>query len=84
MAILFAVCFLLSLASASTVVDLGYASYEGRTISTGITQWLGMRFAAPPVGDLRFAAPQNPLSVEGIQQATEVCISCSQLPIDGC
>ncbi|KAJ5491809.1 Carboxylesterase type B [Penicillium expansum] len=77
MAILFAICSLLSIASASTVVDLGYASYEGRTQSTGVTQWLGMRFAAPPVGDLRFAAPQDPLSVEGIQQATEhgsICI----------
>jgi hypothetical protein len=32
-----------------------------------------------PVGDLRFAAPQDPLSVEGIQQATEVCIYCLDL-----
>lgn len=61
---------LLSLASASTV-NLGYTSYEGRTLS-GVTQWLGMRFAAPPVEDLRFAAPQDPLPVEGVQQATEV------------
>ncbi|KAJ5840993.1 Lipase [Penicillium chrysogenum] len=77
MAIFLYICFLLSLASASTVVDLGYARYEGQTLSTGVTQWLGMRFAAPPVGDLRFAAPQDPLSVEGIQQATEhgsICI----------
>lgn len=71
----FAICTLLSLASASTVVDLGYAKYEGYAYS-GVTQWLGMRFAAPPVGDLRFAAPQDPLSVEGTQQATKVCTSC--------
>lgn len=81
MAIFLYICFLLSLASASTVVDLGYASYEGRTLSTGVTQWLGIRFAAPPVGDLRFASPQDPLPVKGIQQATEVCISCVQLSI---
>jgi carboxylesterase type B len=61
---------LLSLASASTV-NLGYTSYEGHTVS-GVTQWLGMRFAAPPVGALRFAAPQDPLSVAGVQQATQV------------
>lgn len=83
MAIFLYICFLLSLASASTVVDLGYARYEGRTLSTGVTQWLGMRFAAPPVGDLRFAAPHDPLPVEGIQQATEVCIYYLHLPIGG-
>jgi Carboxylesterase type B len=77
MAKFFAICTLISLASASTVVDLGYARYEGHTHS-GVTQWLGMRFAAPPVGDLRFAAPQDPLSVEGIQQATKVCTYCLQ------
>lgn len=81
MAKFFALCTLLSLASASTVVDLGYARYEGYTHS-GVTQWLGMRFAAPPVGDLRFAAPQDPLSVEGTQQATQVCSSCLQFFID--
>lgn len=75
MAKFFAICTLLSLASASTVVDLGYARYEGHTHS-GVTQWLGMRFAAPPVGDLRFAAPQDPLSIEGIQQATKACTFC--------
>ncbi|KAJ5951812.1 Carboxylesterase type B [Penicillium vulpinum] len=77
MAIFLYICSLLSLSTASTVVDLGYASYEGRTLSSGVTQWLGMRFAAPPVGDLRFAAPQDPLSVKGIQQAIEhgsICI----------
>jgi carboxylesterase type B len=83
MAIFLFICFLLSLASASTVVDLGYARYEGQTLSTGVTQWLGMRFAAPPLGDLRFAAPQDPLSVEGIQQAIEVCVYCLDLSIGG-
>lgn len=74
---------LLSLSSASAVVDLGYASYEGRTLSNGITQWLGMRYAAPPVGDLRFAAPKDPLAVKGIQQANEACISTAHLSIAG-
>ncbi|KAJ5312889.1 hypothetical protein N7508_003719 [Penicillium antarcticum] len=63
---------LLSLASAtSPVVKLGYANYEGRSLSTGVSQWLGIRFAAPPVGERRFAAPHDPLSVAGVQQATE-------------
>lgn len=51
------------------LVHLGYSSYQGRSLSNGITQWLGLRYAAPPVGDLRFAAPQDPLPAEGVQDA---------------
>ncbi|KAI9743127.1 MAG: hypothetical protein M1818_003422 [Claussenomyces sp. TS43310] len=43
------------------VVDLGYCNYTGATVSDDINQWLGMRYAAPPVGDLRFRAPQDPV-----------------------
>ncbi|KAF4551841.1 Carboxylesterase-like protein 7 [Elsinoe fawcettii] len=51
------------------VVDVDYTSYRGTTLSNGIAQWLGIRFAAPPLGHLRFAAPQDPEPVEGIQDA---------------
>lgn len=68
---------LLSLTSASAVVDLGYARYEGRTLSNGVTQWLGIRYAAAPTGNLRFAAPRDPPSVKGTQQATKVRIPCA-------
>lgn len=79
MAIVF-VLFLLSLAYAqSPVVNLGYSSYEGRSLSNGISQWLGMRFASPPVGWARFAAPQDPPVQEGVQRATSVCVGFSQL-----
>lgn len=54
----------------SSLVHLGYSSYEGTCLPNGITQWLGLRYAAPPVGDLRFAAPQDPLPVEEVQHAT--------------
>ena len=43
----------------TNTVDLGYSKYEGYT-AEGVNQWLGMRFAAPPVGDLRWRAPQPP------------------------
>lgn len=43
-------------------VDLGYAQYKGFRTSNGIDKWFGMRYAAPPLGDLRFRAPQDPLS----------------------
>lgn len=66
--------FLASVVSAlDTVVDLQYASYQGYANSTnGVTQWLGIRYAAPPVGNLRFAAPEDPLNMSGIQDATKV------------
>lgn len=70
---IFYLFFLLSLAAAKlAVVDLGYTSYEGRSLAGGVSQWLGMRYAAPPVGELRFAAPQDPLSQQGVQQANQV------------
>lgn len=64
--------FCLYVVAADTVVNLGYASYRGTALSNGISQWLGMRFAAPPVGKLRFAAPQDPPVMKGIQDATKV------------
>ncbi|THZ72138.1 alpha/beta-hydrolase [Aureobasidium pullulans] len=43
------------------LVDVSYSKYQGVSLENGITQWLGVRFAAPPVGNLRFAAPQDPV-----------------------
>jgi carboxylesterase type B len=42
------------------VVHLDYASYEGVSGDNGISKWLGIRYAAPPLGNLRFAEPQDP------------------------
>ena len=61
------------------VVDLGYTKYQGDTYPGGISQWLGIRYAQPPVGDLRFAAPQNITGNGTLQMATEVCHKCPSL-----
>lgn len=54
-------------------VDLGYATYRGVNSSdTGISQWLGMRYAAPPLGNLRFRAAQDPPNTSGVQLANIV------------
>lgn len=47
-------------------------SYVGSALSNGISQWIGMRYAAPPVGDLRFKAPSDPPSYDEPQPAHTV------------
>ncbi|KAJ3754100.1 Alpha/Beta hydrolase protein [Lentinula raphanica] len=62
------------------VIDLGYAQYQGAFDSTNnLTNYLGMRYAAPPLGNLRWQAPQSPASNDsGIQQATTQPLTCPQ------
>jgi carboxylesterase type B len=54
-----------------SIVHLDYATYRGTDgdNSTGVSKWLGIRFAAPPLGDLRFSAPQDPPASHGIIDA---------------
>ncbi|KAM7222352.1 Alpha/Beta hydrolase fold [Rhypophila decipiens] len=60
-------------------VDLNYTIYEGDALPSGINRFLGMRYAAPPLGNLRFRAPiepfpSSPRSV--IKQATRFRALC--------
>lgn len=54
------------------VVDLGYSSYQGTSLQNGVSRWLGIRYAAPPLGDLRFRAPDDPLETTTLQMADAV------------
>jgi hypothetical protein len=57
-------------------VSLDYSTYIGTPQSgTGVTEWLGIRYAAPPLGDLRFARPQDPATVSTPQPANQVSLS---------
>ncbi|ESZ91062.1 hypothetical protein SBOR_8556 [Sclerotinia borealis F-4128] len=66
-----------------SLVNLGYAQYQGTLLSLGITQYLGMRYASPPLGDLRFRAPQPPQSLSGVQNAQTfqpICLATNNGP----
>lgn len=55
------------------IVDLGYATYQGvRLKEAGVDQFLGMRYAASPLGHLRFRGPQDPIPKSGVQDASSV------------
>jgi len=63
--------------TSDALVDLGYASYQGTSLSMGVNQYLGISFAAPPIGNLRWRAPVDPLPVLGLQSANAVRIRIS-------
>ncbi|KAJ6577951.1 Alpha/Beta hydrolase protein [Mycena capillaripes] len=65
-------------AQSAPIVDLGYAQYQGTVSAANISHFLGIRYAAAPLGDLRFRAPQPPASVTGVQQATIQPNQCFQ------
>ncbi|KAI0855794.1 carboxylesterase [Xylaria cubensis] len=49
--------------SASTArANLGYATYRGTLVGAGggVAQYLGLRYAAPPLGEMRFRRPVDP------------------------
>jgi carboxylesterase type B len=72
-----------ALASANApVIDLGYAQYQGSVDTvTNTTSFLGIRYAAPPLGNLRWAAPQPPPTTSGVQQANTQPNECYQAPL---
>lgn len=75
-------CQLFYLAIAvSPVVDLGCTKYVGVAKYDGISQWLGMRFASPPVGNLRFRPPIDPPCNFTTQAASQVFIFTPYLHI---
>ncbi|EJT97053.1 alpha/beta-hydrolase [Dacryopinax primogenitus] len=67
------------------LVDLGYSKYLGTAQTNGVTSWWGMRFAAPPLGNLRFRAPEDPVYNGTVQTANThgpLCLATGGLPND--
>lgn len=53
-------------------VDLGYSKYQGNVLESNIHEYLGIRYAKAPTGDLRWKAPEEPESTIGTLKAQEV------------
>ena len=72
------------------VVETGYGPVRGAdTGPTGdrVRAWKGIRYAAPPVGDLRFRGPEPPRPWTEVADATEFGPACPQpvfpnMPLD--
>ncbi|KAH8807782.1 triacylglycerol lipase [Xylogone sp. PMI_703] len=63
------------------IVNLGYSTYRGVRIDAGIDQYLGMRYAAPPLGNRRFRAPEDPIRTQTVQDANSfgpICVGTGQ------
>jgi para-nitrobenzyl esterase len=51
--------------------------------ASGVREFKGVPFAAPPVGDLRWKAPQPVKNWTGVRQATQFGPRCMQQPLFG-
>jgi para-nitrobenzyl esterase len=52
------------------------------TVENGVTVYEGIPFAAPPVGDLRWQAPQPPVPWKGVRHTDRFAPACVQIPIE--
>ncbi|KAF2101957.1 cholinesterase [Rhizodiscina lignyota] len=73
---LFSFLLLSFVLAGDTLVQLDYASYKGTDRGNGISDWLGMRYAAPPTGKLRFSAPEDPPRSHSVQNADKHGLIC--------
>lgn len=66
-----------STAAQEAKIDAGVV--EGDTVA-GVSSWKGIPYAKPPVGDLRWRAPQPVDRWEGTLKAVEYANDCMQIP----
>ncbi len=59
-------------------VQLTYGQVSGVDLDNDVTVFRGIPFAAPPVGDLRWKAPQPPIPWQGVRAADTFGPTCMQ------
>jgi len=72
---------LLSLFSGHPIVTTAFGDVKGY-LSDDIMIWKAIPYAKPPVGDLRWKAPEDPDRWHGVRDATAACSPCSQQVTD--
>ena len=66
----------LCVAQTPTPIRVEAGTLQG-TSEDGLTVYRGIPFAAPPVGDLRWRAPQPAAKWEGVRQAAKFGSACT-------
>jgi para-nitrobenzyl esterase len=66
-------------AAADGIVHVETGSVRG-TVANGVESWKGIPFAAPPVGELRWRAPQPAPPWDGVRDASAYGSDCMQQP----
>lgn len=66
-------------AQSGPVVAIDTGEVSGTT-GDGVESWKGIPFAAPPVGELRWRAPQPAAEWDGVKQAVSYGHDCMQVP----
>jgi len=85
-AIIFATVIITTANAEPVSVNTNYGTVSSQTVlstddkSGSVTAFLGIPFAAPPVGDLRFAPPQPPQAWTGVRDANQYPAMCMQTP----
>ncbi|EDR10695.1 uncharacterized protein LACBIDRAFT_315360 [Laccaria bicolor S238N-H82] len=64
-------------AAQGPIVTLHYGSFKGNLTGNSV-KFLGIPFAAPPIGNLRFAPAEAPIPFKGVRQATTFGAACFQ------
>jgi len=59
-------------------VQTKYGAVKGAEGGLDTWVWRGIPYAKPPVGELRWKAPQDPDCWDGLREATASCAVCSQ------
>ncbi len=66
----------------SLTVDTVQGTVHGKTINDGkVRAFLGLPYAAPPVGELRWKAPAPPSGWNGVRDAAQFAHRCEQWQI---